>query len=150
MSSSLYLFIIRSPGRCQRQFSQYTCPRCNSRYCFLQCYRVSEFASPYFCNYVFCIFCVEGMRFDFGWCSLKITSCSFESKSYMYFNLQEQVVFSICLLWFMNFCSCLRKKKKKKEGVGEILILLLSLTNNKCVLVHSSFYAKLVSFEDSS
>ncbi|KAK4787582.1 hypothetical protein SAY86_011415 [Trapa natans] len=24
---------------CQKQFSQYTCPRCNSRYCSLQCYK---------------------------------------------------------------------------------------------------------------
>ncbi|KAF5734960.1 HIT-type Zinc finger family protein [Tripterygium wilfordii] len=24
---------------CQKQFSQYTCPRCNSRYCTLQCYK---------------------------------------------------------------------------------------------------------------
>ncbi|XP_040987153.1 zinc finger HIT domain-containing protein 2 isoform X2 [Juglans microcarpa x Juglans regia] len=26
-------------GRCQKQFSQYTCPRCNSRYCSLHCYK---------------------------------------------------------------------------------------------------------------
>nr|XP_028959571.1 zinc finger HIT domain-containing protein 2 isoform X3 [Malus domestica] len=25
---------------CQKQFSQYTCPRCNSRYCSLHCYKV--------------------------------------------------------------------------------------------------------------
>ncbi|KAL6965779.1 hypothetical protein U1Q18_036835 [Sarracenia purpurea var. burkii] len=24
---------------CQKQFSQYTCPRCNTRYCSLQCYK---------------------------------------------------------------------------------------------------------------
>ncbi|MCL7034889.1 hypothetical protein MKW94_024683, partial [Papaver nudicaule] len=24
---------------CQKQFSQYTCPRCNLRYCSLQCYK---------------------------------------------------------------------------------------------------------------
>ncbi|KAK9275238.1 hypothetical protein L1049_022500 [Liquidambar formosana] len=24
---------------CQKQFSQYTCPRCNSRYCSLHCYK---------------------------------------------------------------------------------------------------------------
>ncbi|GJV44163.1 zinc finger HIT domain-containing protein 2 [Tanacetum coccineum] len=26
-------------GRCQKQFSQYTCPRCNTRYCSLPCYK---------------------------------------------------------------------------------------------------------------
>ncbi|KAA8526104.1 hypothetical protein F0562_007796 [Nyssa sinensis] len=24
---------------CQKQFSQYTCPRCNTRYCSLHCYK---------------------------------------------------------------------------------------------------------------
>nr|XP_025676323.1 zinc finger HIT domain-containing protein 2 isoform X2 [Arachis hypogaea]XP_029151486.1 zinc finger HIT domain-containing protein 2 isoform X2 [Arachis hypogaea] len=28
-----------SNSRCQKQFSQYTCPRCNSRYCSLHCYK---------------------------------------------------------------------------------------------------------------
>ncbi|KAF9605152.1 hypothetical protein IFM89_014143 [Coptis chinensis] len=27
---------------CQKQFSNYTCPRCNSRYCSLECYKVSS------------------------------------------------------------------------------------------------------------
>jgi len=32
---------------CQKQFSQYTCPRCNSRYCSLQCYKVCKCTSSY-------------------------------------------------------------------------------------------------------
>lgn len=36
-------FIFPISSRCQKQFSQYTCPRCNSRYCSVQCYKVMPF-----------------------------------------------------------------------------------------------------------
>jgi hypothetical protein len=32
--------------RCQKQFAQYTCPRCNSRYCSLTCYKVRSTPVP--------------------------------------------------------------------------------------------------------
>jgi hypothetical protein len=34
------LFYAPLACRCQKQFAQYTCPRCNARYCSLSCYKV--------------------------------------------------------------------------------------------------------------
>ncbi|CAN4077497.1 unnamed protein product [Withania somnifera] len=35
----IYSYQVTSKSYCQKQFSQYTCPRCNTRYCSLPCYK---------------------------------------------------------------------------------------------------------------
>lgn len=62
---------------CQKQFSQYTCPRCNSRYCSLQCYKVSAVVAYHamiqcLCYKWFWIWSGTLFQFKYLWISLDI------------------------------------------------------------------------------
>lgn len=60
------LFYAPLACRCQKQFAQYTCPRCNARYCSLSCYKVRPPLASCVCDLVARSSCLRACRIPFG------------------------------------------------------------------------------------